>query len=162
MKIIFNKKGFTLLELIVCVFIISLGLVGVLSLVVQNVRAQYLNKNVLIASQLAQEGLELTRNIRDTNWLSSGSSWNDGLTTGNYKIDYSNGLSAVSGINEAKLYINASGFYDHVNTGTATIFKRLITTVEGANTITITCLIEWEERNATHKYSAQTILYNWR
>lgn len=162
MKYFANKKGFTLLELIVCVFIISLGLIGVLSLVIQNVQAQYINKNSLIASQLAQEGLELTRNIRDNNWLTAGANWDDGLAAGTYKVDYSNGISSASGINEAKLYINANGFYDHINTGTASGFNRLITVSDSTDSITITCLVEWYERGFTHRYSAQTILYNWR
>ncbi|NCQ16134.1 hypothetical protein GW814_00575, partial [Candidatus Falkowbacteria bacterium] len=69
MKIkIFNNQGISILEVIVAILIITIGMIGVMSLVIQNVEAQYINKNILIASGLAQEGLELARNTRDLNW----------------------------------------------------------------------------------------------
>jgi prepilin-type N-terminal cleavage/methylation domain-containing protein len=69
LKIIKNKKAFTLLEIIIVIYIISLGLVGVMSLFLQTIKVQNINKNKLIASQLAQEGIETIRNIRDENWI---------------------------------------------------------------------------------------------
>lgn len=111
-KIIKNNLGISLLEVIVAMTIITIGLVGVLSLVIQNVEAQYIDKNILMASGLAQEGLELVRNVRDTNWLAPGNAWKQGLTgDGTYTIDYGGPTSIKMSVNsiadaDARLYSN--------------------------------------------------------
>ena len=127
-----NQKGISILEVIVAVMIIALGMIGVLSLVIQNVEAQYINKNVLIASGLAQEGLELARNIRDKNWLNEGSEWDESLTAASgarkFVLDYLGNMSEVSGLDDSgtNLTIDSYGFYWR-GAGTATKFKRMLT-----------------------------------
>jgi type II secretory pathway pseudopilin PulG len=146
------KNGFSILEITVVIFIITMGLISILALATQNIRVSNLNKNELIASQLAQEGLELVRNIRDTNWLIFGNDWKTGAGAGTgsdvyqdgtYAIDYSNGITDITGINDAgaKLKING-GFYEH-NTGTDTIFYRLITVDNQGNYLNIDCEVKW-------------------
>lgn len=157
-----QKNGFSVLEVMVAVLIIAMGMVGVLSLVLQNIQVQHINKNNLIASQLAQEGLELVRNIRDDNWL-DGNDYDLGIIgDGDYAIDYSIGVSDVDGINNAALNINASGFYTH-GAGDATPFYRLITVDDSsAEHLKVECKVRWSERNRTHDYTATTLLYDWR
>src|SRR3989338_10729475 len=86
-----NNSGISILEVVVAILIITIGLVGFLSLVIQNIRVQYIDKNVLIASGLAQEGLELVRNVRDLNWLTPGNSWDQDIVGNSYTIDYGGG-----------------------------------------------------------------------
>ena len=81
-----NKKGFTLLEVITAIFILTVGVGGALSLMNQTLSTASIIEQRLIASYLAQEGIEIVRNIRDTNWLQSrdpnkSSPWYDGLCT---------------------------------------------------------------------------------
>jgi len=163
-----NKRqlGFSILEIIVVIFIIAVGLIGVLSLMVQNIQVQYINKNNLVASQLAQEGLELIRNIRDSNWL-AGRNWNNSISSGNHIVDYTGSIGSVTGISEAKLQIRddvgGEGFFWHNATDPDSIFSRLITIEDiPPSSIRVSCLVEWEERNNTYNYTAETILYNWR
>jgi len=157
-----KQSGFSILEIIVIVFIVSLGLLGILSLTTQNIRVQYINKNNLIASQLAQEGLELVRNIRDTNWTIEGSNWDTGLSAGTFKIDFDDNALQASSMEDAKLYIDGSGRYQH-SILTATNFNRLITISNmNPDNFTITCEVQWRERNNTFKYIAETVLYDWR
>jgi len=159
-----NKKGFSILEIIVALFVIAMGMIGVLSLIVQNVQAQYINKNSLVASQLAQEGLELVRNKRDKNWL-NGQVWDSGLL-GSYRIDYTGTITNVS-LASARLNKSQEGYYWHDEDGSDpnTIFSRLITASRldaSADKLKVSCLIQWEERGQTHQYIADTVLYNWR
>lgn len=155
--------GFTILEIIVVIFIITMGLVGVLSLIIQNVQVQYVNKNNLIASQLAQECLELIRNIRDNNWL-AGNDWDSGLVPENYYIvDYTGSLNSVAGISEAKLQLRDTGFYWHDPSDPDTIFSRLITiTQPSLELLNISCLVQWSEKSGVKEYVVDTILYDWR
>lgn len=161
-----KQNGFSMIEVIVAIVIIVIGLVGIMSLNVQNIQVQYINKNILVASLLAQEGLELVRNIRDENWLTAGYTWSrDIVNDGTYIIDY-NGRSSinssVNNINEngARLYLNNS-FYSHTGTS-QTNFYRLITVVNNTNYLDVECKIRWEERGQNHYYTAKTYLYNWR
>jgi prepilin-type N-terminal cleavage/methylation domain-containing protein len=186
MKKIFNKNiwqnsGFTIMEMTIVIFIITVGLTGVLSLATQNVQVQTIDKGTVIASQLAQEGLELVRNKRDTNWIQTANPayWNVSTSSASrldiiqlakskqYTVDAVTGSigSAPTGITDAgaKLYLNAAKFYTHQVTATSTPFSRLITVgnESGAST-TVICLVQWKTGNNTYNYSAQTVLYNWK
>jgi hypothetical protein len=165
---ILNNSGISILEVIAAIMIIALGMVGVLSLVIQNVQAQYIDKNVLIASGLAEEGMELVKNIRDLNWLTSGN-WKQGIV-GTYAIDYrgSSSITAVNSISDAgaRLYIdnNGNGFYtDDISApgNTPTNFYRLITVVDDIDHLDVKCTIRWTQGANNHDYTAETYLYNW-
>lgn len=167
-KIIKNNLGISILEVMAATLIITMGMIGVLSLVIQNIQAQYINKNILIASGLAQEGLELVRNARDLNWLTPGNSWSQGLVgDGTYAIDYGGRSSintAVNSLNDAgaRLYVNGNGFYAHTVTAAATNFYRLITVVNNTDYLDVKCAIRWKDGAQNHDYTAETYLYNWR
>lgn len=162
MKNIFNKKAFTLLEVIIVIYIFSMGILGLSTLVIKNIQLENMNKNGLIASQLAQEGLELVRNQRDSNWLNTGADWfYNVLGDGTYGIDATNNIVNYSGINEAVLKINSEGVYN-LSDGVDTKFKRLITASNNGDNISVSCLVQWSERGKDYQYQADTILYNWK
>jgi len=163
-----NNAGISILEVVVAIMIIALGMVGVLSLVIQNIQAQYINKNVLVASGLAQEGLEQARNIRDLNWLTPGNDWRQDIVgDGTYTIDYGGRGSINAAVNSlddagARLYINSNGFYTHTVTATATNFYRLITVADQGSYLDVKGAIRWKDGTQNHNYVAETYLYNWR
>lgn len=63
-----SLRGFSIIEVMVGVFIFSLGLVAVYALLASSLSVNTNNKNSIIASNLAREQVELYRNIRDTNY----------------------------------------------------------------------------------------------
>ncbi len=169
------------MELMTVITIIVFGLLGVSSLVIQNLQAQSVNKEYLIASMLAQEGLELVRNQRDNNWLRA-ADWKDGENGSGsdtdivqndqtYIIDY-RGFGYVNagpdladlGSDPTRLYKDANGYYTIVNTGNATAYYRLIHITEDAsdNFIGASSTVMWENRGNTKTYQVDTILYDWR
>ncbi len=75
------KNGFSFIELLLSISIISIGLVGVAGLVVYNLSFSKLSSERLIATNLAQEGIEVVRNIRDSNWL-EGNSFDSNISPG--------------------------------------------------------------------------------
>jgi len=161
-----RQSGFSILEIVVAFSIITIGLVGVLSLTTQNIQVEYINKNNLIASQLAQEGLELIRNIRDNNWLSD-NNWDYGIEPGNYIVDYTGDVNSVTGIGEARLQqrndVGEEDYYWHEASDPNYLFSRLITIIQvSSESLNISCLIQWEDRGQTYQYVADTILYDWR
>jgi prepilin-type N-terminal cleavage/methylation domain-containing protein len=163
LKIIKNKKAFTLLEIIIVTFIISMGLVGVMSLFLQTIKVQNINKSELIASQLAQEGIETIRNIRDENWI-LGNPYDDNLSDGNYAIDYLRNRESVTGIDHAganlKIFNNK-----YLHSGiVGSPFNRVvsITDVGLGDYLDIVCTVQWDERGDKKQYTAQTYLYDWQ
>ncbi len=144
-----SLTGFTLIELLIAISVFMLGIMGAFSLSLSNLNKSKENVNRVIAADLAREGIEIVRNIRDSNWLAreanadsdSGTSeidiyeWDHGLDVGNFKVDYDNNnlisfssmpvdLDSAIAVSEAKLYLN-NGFYQHT-AGQATIFSRAI------------------------------------
>ena len=70
----YNKeKGFrpaeTIVEVIIAIFVVALGSASATTLVVDALRSNGLSRDNLIAMNLAVEGIEAVRNIRDGNWL---------------------------------------------------------------------------------------------
>jgi len=76
-----NKYGQGLLETTIALGVIITGIVGMLTLTVSNQSASVESSDRLQAANLAREGVEIVRNIRDSNWLPRGT-WDQGLESG--------------------------------------------------------------------------------
>jgi len=153
-----NSKGFTFIEVMVAISVTIVGIVGIYTLVPRVFSVVSTSKDKFISSQLAQEGIELIRNVRDSNWL-AGKSWDNSLTgyEAGCEIDY-NDSSPVSYQNRY-LQIDSNGFYNY-GQGANTKFKRKITISPESNLLAVEVEIIWQG-----KYSPLRVretLYNWR
>ncbi len=124
----------------IAIAIILTGLMGALALTVSNLSGVGEAGARVVASGLAKEGIDVARNIRDTNWLGA-ASWDDGLFSGNdftaiavfdpltnsWHLEFSpNAISEEA----AKLYRDSNNLYLQDKTppeGTATLYSRLVT-----------------------------------
>lgn len=165
-----NKLAFSLLETIVVLFIISIGLVSILSLTVDSTRAQNLNKNSLVAYNLAAEGLELIKNVRDTNFIQNSTStpisWDRYIEEGTYRTDWANFQPvSVSNISEAKLQLSTGTYtnlYWHKAGDQDSIFSRLITTkYTSVSSLQVSSLVEWTDQGQTYQVELKSMLYDW-
>jgi len=64
-----TQRGQTLIETLVAAFILSMGITAALGLANYSLRATTEIRQQIIALGLAREGLEVVKNMRDTNWL---------------------------------------------------------------------------------------------
>jgi Tfp pilus assembly protein PilV len=145
--------------------IIGIGLLGISSLAAQNIRVQYFNRNSLISAQLAQEGLELARNLRDNDWKSSSpitsSSSLEGLYNDLFTIDYLGHINTYSVPQSVPLLnIDSDGFYSY-NPGTPTPFKRYITSQCQDNYCLLSCVVTWQAEGQSGSYEVNSYLYAW-
>ncbi len=144
MKFDFKKikleEGQSLVEMIVAIAIIVTGLVGALALTISNLTGVGEAGTRVVASNLAREGVEVVRNLRDANWLQD-LAWDAGLFSGDdftaiavfdsiankWHLDFTpNGISEVT----AKLYRGPENLYLQdiaPPAGTATQYARLLT-----------------------------------
>lgn len=165
----FNKNGFSLMEIIVVLFIVSTTLLGIVSLIIQNIQVQSVNKNNLIASSLAQEGIEIIRQVRDLNWRNS-ENFDNNLSDGLYRVDYREPMTfAVSDNSQTKIYLK-NGFYVN-NSGSETglvptIFSRQIVITRlnsySGKPLQVRSIVSWVDHKTPYRYELQTLLFDWR
>lgn len=150
--------GFTIIEIMMAIFVMGVGIVGIYALIPQIILTTIINTNRLVASQLAGEAFEVVRNIRDSNWIKE-TSWDTGLNfcSGGCEIDYND--EALSSFQDRFLKVDANGFFNY-EAGQNTKFKRRITIIEQGAILDVEVEVSW-----LGKYSPITIkdrLYNWR
>lgn len=78
------ERGQGLLEVIMAIGIIIIGLVGTITLILWTIAVGNVSQSQIVALNLAREGVEVARSIRDSNWLAmdsgiAGTVWNTGF-----------------------------------------------------------------------------------
>jgi prepilin-type N-terminal cleavage/methylation domain-containing protein len=158
-----KSKAFTLVEVLIALFILTTALVAGLSTVNSGLSLTQVAKSKLIAANLTQEGIEIVRNIRDNNWLEQRTDpellWDSGLSVGDWEATYqSQNLEFYQG---RYLKVDVSGFYNYTS-GLDTKFKRKITIQEITDDqLRIISEVEWQEKGKTYSLTAVGDLYNW-
>ena len=76
-----RNGGFTLIELLITIFLVSVGLIGVIAFLNASLSSQFEAKNEVIAAGLAQEATELVRNIVENNFLNNNPNWYQQIAT---------------------------------------------------------------------------------
>ncbi|MDH4330597.1 MAG: hypothetical protein OEV93_03540 [Candidatus Moranbacteria bacterium] len=143
-----NKKGFSIGEVMLAVFIVGSTLVVVTGVMSRSLLIFFNDRDSVIASNLSQEGIELVRNIRDNDFV-VGNDFGDGLgsTPGpeNYIIE--RGGQLVSANNNEYLDFNETEGYNHTSGGSETEFSRKII-IEGENDEReVTSMVIWRRGN---------------
>lgn len=98
-KILKNKKGFGLLEIAVSISVIMISVIPIVNLLSQSLKEEKDVEDNLVAIYLAQEAMEIVREIRDDNWpVISAGSWAivDKTTTSCSLIRIENGFKLVA------------------------------------------------------------------
>lgn len=160
-----NRKfltGFTLLEVIIAVFILTTAIGGSFVLVNQTLSLTGVTQSKLIASYLVQEGIEVIRNIRDTNWL-QGNNWDANISaTTSYALDYKSSGFPDPICTGQYLKFDPTDHYNCSSGLETTKFKRRITVSKiGDDQMRITVEVSWPERGREHRAEGISYLYNW-
>ena len=165
-----HQKGFTLIEIIIAITVLSFGVLMVYNAFAVAASTTYANAPRLAASYLAQEGIEIIRNLRDINFINQ-AVWSAGLLTGpclagcqaDYRVSATNQLESYDG--NAFLGINSDGFYTYDFGATPTIYKRKITISPISGTIDVMkvdVLVSWNYNGAPATFNTTGYLYDWQ
>ncbi len=174
-----KNKGFTLLEMLVAVFIFSISLAALATISSRGVAVADNAMNQTTAQFLAQEGIEMVQSRRDDNFLNpAATSWLDGLTvcentagcfagafdtqTSTNKRIIFNQCSSSDGC--PLLVRTNSGLYWYGTFGDPTIFRRIITLTPGTNGTEdriVRSRVEWTRNNTTFSVESQKVIFNW-
>ena len=146
-EIMLNTKGFTLIETTIAIMIMMIGVIGVYAIIPRLVKTAAISSDRFIAAQLAKEGVELARNLRDSVFLSNAAAdWQTVLlvelapcfgvvasgpaeSNQGCEFDYNDTISALApapAYAGRYLKINNNGFYDYNGAAITTKFKRRI------------------------------------
>jgi len=168
-------KSFTLMEVILAIFILTVGITAAYALVQQTLISASIIQSKLTAAYLVQEGIEIVKNIRDSNWLAQRTdpliSWDEGLPVGDWEIDYKNQIlpySTAGHFLNLDSDLDSAGFYSY-SPGLATPFKRKISISEKTDLtgdeipekMKVEVEVSWQERGRTHSLQAFQYLYSW-
>jgi len=152
------RRGFSLIEVLVTVFILAIGLVAVSTLMADNIKSSENAKNQIIASQLAQEGVELVRNMKDNGLLDPSYSDSSACTPAskciNLRIDKDDTIFNTNNTLDKQLYLNGNFFYTHAAGTPTKFYRRIDLTVAGAKAttnrvITATSYVTWNNMGFT-------------
>ncbi len=167
-------RGFTLVEILITIFVLTIGVFAAYAAVQQPFFYSSIATSRLTGAYLAQEGIELVRNLRDASWLNGG--WDDWVgslpdnsvcftSSGNIdcanipatvcRVDY--GANVTTG--PAVLSLD-NGYYNHGN-GEATRFNRILTFFPSGDSLKVKSQMCWTERGKTYEITAEEDLYNW-
>ncbi|MCX6738200.1 MAG: prepilin-type N-terminal cleavage/methylation domain-containing protein [Candidatus Parcubacteria bacterium] len=174
-----NQKGFTLIEMIITIGVVSVGIVGAFIAVQQGIIAVDYANSRFTAALLAQEGVEIIKNIRDTNlleynYISTSIAWNEDLRTGDFEVQYTDprlinpiltqpACSPSCSPDGLRLLKKSTTAFYNYNTGDDSRFKRVVH-IESPNNdqMDATITVYWQKRGGGY-YSISLLqhLYNW-
>ncbi|MEK7602013.1 MAG: hypothetical protein AAB472_00790 [Patescibacteria group bacterium] len=179
--------AFTLVETLVAIMVLTICVVGPFQVAQGVLATAYVSRDKLIASAIAQEGMEYLRAIRDSNYLynihtSSTLSWLSGFDGNNGPNCYSNtcvidtsqypaavpfqaGNSIIacsdSTCSTRPLYLSSSNIYNQQTSGVRTRFTRTIKLVQISATETqVTVTVSWVG-HANYSVTLVENIQNW-
>lgn len=170
-----KSAGFTMLELLFALSIWVLGFTAVVGLFQLVIEAGGKAKDRLIAANLAQEGVEIVHNIRDSNYV-AGDDWTDGLGpcmgSGNScELDYLD--SAASSFSGDPLEFSSStGAYGYSLGASNSPFSRVLQLRQGvgpacneistsSNCIQVEVEVTWQRKGREKSVEIENYIFDW-
>lgn len=166
------KKGFTLLETLFAILILTTGFFSTFSLLRKSISTTTTSVNQLISTNLAQEGIEIVRNIRDSQYV-TGNSWAEvlsSLSNGSCSGCEADIESTSLSVLDRYLKIDSVTNRYQYASGEGTLFKRKININQGQGVcseisnpndcIKIDVEVSWQERGQEFNFGAEDYIYN--
>lgn len=178
------KSGFTLIETLVAISILTAAIAGPLVMSIKNIGTANTSQDQLIAFYLGQEAIEYVRNVRDTNLIGKDLNavtfdWLEGLdkcTTGICSIDVFKKIDEADSIISCAgtcVYLKIDGSKKYGHNGGDSSFTRTIkiTKIDSTNDevdnpdeAQVDVEMKWKSKygNKTKTMNLQDHIFNWR
>lgn len=164
LKKISSEEGFTLVEVLVSLVMLSVALTPIAILATNAINSADTIRDNVIAANLAQEGIEVIRAIRDTNWTAIPSrSFDNGLSAGNYEVTW-NSVPPLDAYQDRFLRLGSEGRYKYNGASSVpTQFKRKITIGKpSAAELKVESEVTWNNRLGAQSIKVEDHLFDWR
>lgn len=173
-----TQNGFTLIETMVAVAILAVAIIGPFVAIQNALVASYSARDQLIASMLAQEGIEYVRGIRDGNYIynvanpTAAVSWLAGIDSGtscvnqNCTVDFQQKTHSVCSGACTPLNKNATSNLYSTQSGagySASPFTRTVrlTSITANREMQVTSTVTWSTGHRAFTITVTEILSNW-
>ena len=159
-----NQLGFTLVETTIALGILVMGIMASLTLMMATFNFSKKSEQEIIVVNLAREGIEIARTLRNNGTLFSASAGDfivDVNTNFNLNAEVTSGdIDNCNATNACQLYL-AGGRYLH-DVGIPTSFKRMVTITDvSGDQKRIESKINWTHKGKTYNFVLETNLTNW-
>ena len=161
------KNGFTLVETILAVTILGLVITSTAQLTQSSLRIGQTTTMQFTAYHLAEEGLEVVRALRDSNWLQN-SYFKRGLADGSYVIREGVYPWALQKIADADGGATGDEAATEIILSTTEHFKRIIKIVSAAESsgdqsvMRVTSRVSYGQAGATKEVALEMELTDWK
>ncbi len=160
-----NKRGQLIIEATVSISIMVIGLLGIFVLVSKSLNMYHTAAQEYVATNLAAEGIEVVKNILDTNAVKGGVAWNAGFEGDGsyYGIQYNSAALVSGSSSNFLLYDSTTGLYSY-DAGKPTVYKRTVTIKNlSGNEIQVNSVVAYKiSTGADFKVNLEDHFYNWR
>lgn len=169
-----EQKGLTLVEALVTLLVLSMGIIPSVAVLSFSTRISSLIKNNLIAANLAQEGVEIVRSVRDKNWFANGNPpWDRHLhdcgganNDCDREVQWDTGGPLLNLVSNPPLQFNsATGRYSY-DGGIDTIFRRSVKITKTADPcgceLIVMSTVDWTQYGRTRTQNVEAHLFNWK
>lgn len=158
----FKKDGFTLIETIIAVSVIGLVITATAQLTQSSLSLGRTTTSRFVAFHIAEEGLEIARNMRDSNWLQN-RAWRRGLDDGTYAIIEN--ASPAGGAGRFSLQkISAGDSVPEIVLQDGQRFSRVIEITSSSETeaMRITSMVHYSQNGGQKEVSLTQELTDWK
>lgn len=159
-----DKRGITLIEVMVSLVFLSTGLIPLFGVILSSVKLSIRVKNNLVATNMAQEGIEVVRALRDKAWMDS-APYDRDLPSGDGLVSWDSDTIIPYDSSSYMKLDPATGVYSQT-VGTDTIFKRRIDITKVPSPcnceVKVTSEITWLENQNNRVLTVEDHLFDWK
>jgi prepilin-type N-terminal cleavage/methylation domain-containing protein len=162
------NKGFSIIEVLVAISVILVSFTAALNLINRSMAFHDLAYSRLVASYLAQEGIEIVRNIRDNNFIVNQPDrpWDDGLEPGEYQVQYDDlSLRSYTREREPLNLDTTTGLYNYEPSSPTNVptryTRKIVIEKISDNHIRVQSIVSWSNRGGNFQIIVEDHLYNW-
>ena len=161
-----TKRGQSLIEAIVALGVLTMGFLGIVSVLSKSFFYEKNISNTMTATYLASEGIEVIKNIID-NASSTNGTWYACLQNGaSYEVDHQTNCNSPISSYYSGNYLrfdNSTNLYSYDSSASPTIFLRDIKIDISGDELTVNSIVSW----SNGVFSNQSIdmedhFYNWK
>ncbi len=165
------SEGFSFVGVLVTTFIVSIGLISVFTTSNSALRSTSNAGARLVASGLAQEGIEIVRDIRSANrnwedweWYSTTTPMTHPIgTSEEYCVQYDSTAFSSCGATESPLKLDSGTFLYQYSSGDDTSYYRKITLTRVSNyEVKVESQVRWQIKGSSRSLTVEDRLWKWR